>query len=202
MAIILITALLIGITACNSGSNDENEVIESPFASAGIGDVIQFGEFDWRVLDVQDGKALILADRIVENQQYHDNVAITWEDSEVRKWLNDTFLKETFTAAERNLIAESWVVNNDNPEYGTAGGNDTTDRIFLLSFDEAEKYFPDETERIALDFNNTPSFWWLRSPGAIANSAVGVSSVDGGIGEAGILLNSSYGIRPALWVNM
>jgi hypothetical protein len=42
---------------------------------------------------------------------------------------------------EKLRIAETRVINNDNLLFGAKGGNDTTDKIFLLSIEEADKYF-------------------------------------------------------------
>ena len=60
----------------------------------------------------------------------------TWENSSVRAWLNGPYYR-TFTEEERELIVKTHNSNPDSSEYGTSGGNDTDDDIFLLSLDEA-----------------------------------------------------------------
>ena len=116
-----------------------------------VGDIIQFGNYDWRVLDVQGNQALIIADRIIYHRTYHHTLeVVTWEASEIRQWLNGDFFA-SFSPANQARIAETYVINNDNPwdfsEMGgwinTPGGNYTTDRIFLLSIDEVLRYFGD-----------------------------------------------------------
>ena len=45
-----------------------------------------------------------------------------------------------FTSAEQNAINQVTIVNNDNPEYETEGGNDTKDKVFLLSRGDVTKW--------------------------------------------------------------
>ena len=120
-------------------------------ANISVGDIIQFGDFDWRVLDVQGNQALIITDRIIDTRMYHHTYgAVTWETSEIRQWLNGDFFA-SFSPHDQARIAETYVINNDNPwdlsELGgwnnTPGGNNTMDRLFLLSIDEVLRYFGD-----------------------------------------------------------
>jgi hypothetical protein len=148
---------------------------QPPQSSVNIGEVIQFGGYDWRVLDVQDGRALILSDRAVILQQYHSdrNEIVTWENSDIRAWLNGDFYNETFSANEMNRISE------------------TQDRIFLLNTLQVERY------RANI---NTTSWWWTRSPGNGTNRTALVRA-NGSIDYAGNHVdNRNGGIRPALWL--
>jgi serine/threonine protein kinase len=109
-----------------------------------IGDIIPFGGHDWRVLDVQGNYTLILTENVIENRRYHNTVT-TWENSEIRRYLNGDFFNN-FTQTDRDRIRETYVINNDNPwtfqrGVNVPGGNNTTDRIFLLSIDEVVQYF-------------------------------------------------------------
>jgi len=54
--------------------------------------------------------------------------------------------------------------NPDNPEFGTKGGNNTTDKIFLLNSEEAMKYFSESNARVA-KLNGKANDWLLRSVG-------------------------------------
>lgn len=108
----------------------------------------------WRVLDIDaSGNALLLSDKLIDVVQYNETyTSVTWETCTLRSYLNsygttanaqgknysDTgFLTNAFSAAERNAIKTTDVVNSDNPVYGTEGGNDTRDKIFCLSLGEA-----------------------------------------------------------------
>jgi len=106
-----------------------------------IGDVIPFGEYDWRVLDIQDGKALLLAEDTVEQRAFNTQEgAVTWEECDLRKYLNGEFLQKFDTSK----IAQTTIANKNNPRYKTIGGNDTIDSIFLLSLEEIGRYFGDK----------------------------------------------------------
>ncbi|MCL2816885.1 MAG: InlB B-repeat-containing protein [Clostridiales bacterium] len=148
------------------------------------GVTIKFGGIDWLVLEVQDGKALILSEKILEKRPYHEREYITWENCSLRGYLNGEFYNNTFSAAEKARIVETAVKNDDNQWYGSAGGNDTLDKIFLLSLEEVVKYFGDSGQlanmpgdltlgindqynsaRIAYDKDGNDLNWWLRSPG-------------------------------------
>ena len=119
----------------------------------------------------------------------------------MREWLNGNFLNDVFSEAEKKQIIETTLDNPDNLDYGVEGGNDTTDMIFLLSIDEAEKYFSSDEERKATYTNGSLSCWWLRSPGAYDYYTAGIST-DGSIGKYGDFFDEKYGIRPAIWVNL
>jgi len=172
-------------------------------AAVAIGDIIQFGEYEWRVLDVQDSNAFLLSDSLLEQRPYHANGGdITWEHSSLRAYLNSEFYNN-FSEAERELIIETTVINHDHPQ-GTPGGNDTVDRIFLLSIDEAEQNLP-ELSRIS-----GQGLWWLRTPGRNSNSAAMLLSGADVVDEftrsytySGNPVQTSSGdcqVRPAMWI--
>ena len=128
---------------------------EAPFEASlplapNVGDVIRFGLWDWRVLEVRNSQALIITENVIGLQNYHLGGAITWETSDMRQWLNGEFL-DFFNRQEQARIAETIVTNSNNPwdftERGgharTSGGGNTTDRVFLLSIDEVLRFFGD-----------------------------------------------------------
>ena len=105
----------------------------------------------WRVLEVSDGMALLLADRGLDCVPYHGQyVDALWENADLRRWLNGTgpegdgdspcggksFLEMAFTEQERQALAVSAVPNASNYYFGTACGSGTHDRVFLLSEEE------------------------------------------------------------------
>jgi len=186
-----------------------------------IGDIIGFGGYDWRVLDARDGKILLLSEYKIRTRAYHSGGSVTWEDSEIRLYLNQVFLNNlNLTDVERTRVARTYIENNDNPWFGTSGGNNTLDYVFLLSLEEVVRYFGDSGQlenrphikschirdeydegRAAthLDGSNT-MLWWLRSPGVSGASAAFVGN-DQGISVLGIFVgNTQGGIRPALWL--
>ena len=81
------------------------------------------------------------------------------------------FIADTVAREEKALIAMTKVGNEDHPMYGTNGGKDTEDWVFLLSIGEAERYFEDDEDRrtfpteyaIARDayvYSDLGTVWW------------------------------------------
>lgn len=176
--------------------------IEAEAKPIQIGDTVHFGQYDWLVLDVnaQDNSALLIAQNIVELRPYNNRrTDVTWEKSTLRKWLNSEFYNR-FSMAEKAKIQFSTVVNENNSEHNTNGGNSTRDKIFLLSLTEVEKYFSSDGERAA-QFNEASDWWWLRSPGGSQNSAAHVL-IAGSVGNSGTFVDGNYGVRPAMRVSM
>ena len=91
---------------------------------------VQFGGYDWYVLDKQDGKMLLLTEKIIGRRAYHNRVEnITWETCDIRKYLNGEFYN-SFNETDRERIIEVMNNNPANPWYGTSGGNPTADKFF------------------------------------------------------------------------
>ena len=109
-----------------------------------VGDTLSFGGIEWLVLDVVDERMLVISYRVIYRHlfQYAWGVNATWETSDLRHFLNYHFFNQ-FTNAEKQFILETYLENDDNPWWGTCGGNNTRDRIFLLSIDEIILYFGD-----------------------------------------------------------
>ena len=107
------------------------------------GEIIEFGGMNWIVLAVNDGRALILSERVLEGKAYRVEPArrVTWETNPIRAYLNGEFYENTFSEAEKLRIIETTVANKDNEWYGAYGGGDTTDKLFLLSLEEVCRYF-------------------------------------------------------------
>lgn len=159
----------------------------------------------WRVLSVEGDDAFLVADKNLDAQKYNNTyVDVTWETSTIRSWLNgygkgsnvcemdyssENFLNRAFTASEQNAIKTSTVVNADNSRYGTEGGKDTLDKIFLLSYDEVMNPAygfssingsDGARERANTAYTTAKAvkvIWWLRSPGFNLRSALYVSGI-------------------------
>ena len=182
---------------------------------------IQFGKYNWYVLDEQDGKSLIITEKVIEKRSYNNQECeVTWEECALRKYLNEDFYN-TFSDNDRARIIETVNENNDNPWDGTNGGNSTHDKIFLISIFEVVKYFGDSgklqtkqfgpkgeswwfddlysTDRSA-KFGSKNAWWWLRSPGYIGSRAAYVR-INGDVHIHGEGFNGNGGgVRPAVWL--
>ncbi|MCL2446967.1 MAG: DUF6273 domain-containing protein [Oscillospiraceae bacterium] len=152
LAVVMLSLLLAGcagnrsqdIEMSNENDNNVNVqdiVVVEDINAAAIGDVVYFGDDLWRVLNIQDGNALIITEHLIEMRFYHQQLEdITWEHSDIRQWLNSTFL-DKFSQTDRNRIVQTTVVNRNNQWHDTPGGNDTQDYVFLLSLEEVMRYF-------------------------------------------------------------
>ncbi|MCL2841968.1 MAG: DUF6273 domain-containing protein [Oscillospiraceae bacterium] len=188
---------------------------------------VRFCGHDWRALDVQGGKALLLSEKTLGEKPYHSEFKeITWETCDLRKYLNGEFYDKLDPA--KSMIAETRIENDDNPWYGTDGGNATIDKIFLLSIEEAVQYFGDSGQlrthpkdsdggdptwiddqyndaRSATDEAGRLSPWWLRSLGGLHGDCATAARVsgDGLLDIYGHFVNYDWvGVRPALWLNL
>ena len=217
-----ITADACEIVSPTVGSNAE----QNRFIYSREGDIIKFGHYEqgygiepieWIVLAREDSRILVVSRYGLDAKPYNTErkIYLTWENCALREWLNTTFMDIAFTDAEKRLIREETVTNDDNPVYGTDGGSDTRDHIFLLSIEEAKKFFVDDEARRCGTTGYAKSLggksdtwykwwyrWWLRSPGYNSFNAAIVKS-DGSIGFGGDYVHY-YGnyLRPALWINL
>ncbi len=173
-----------------------------------VGDKIVFDKYEWRVLDIQNNTALIITENIIEQRAYHNAYKdITWAECSLRRYLNDEFYNK-FTPADKSRIIPVINKNPDNQWYGSKGGTDTRDYIFLLSLEEVTcQYFGDSSSKLyspgknqrywfqRKDENNSKRiainknekwyhWWWLRSPGRVNVKAVYIHP-DGNIGIQG-----------------
>ena len=105
---------------------------------------------EWLVLDVDSvsKKALVISKYALDTQKFHGSQTdVTWAVSNVRAWLNDVFFSAAITEAEQAKIFQTAISTPANPTYGTLGGSDTNDRLFLLSLLEADSYFSGNEDR-------------------------------------------------------
>ena len=196
-------------------------------AEVTVGEKIYFGKYSydknggkkniqWRVLEKRRNSLLLLTEYGIDAKRYHEKYKdITWENCTLRRWLNEEFLNEAFSDSEKELIQTTNVDNSQAEGYGgnAAGGNNTEDQVFLLSYKEAFKdYFSDNNSRICfpteyakiqgayVDKNTGSTWWWLRSPGHNQSSAARISSIGSAVSNN--VYYDSLCIRPALWVNL
>ncbi|MCL1996250.1 MAG: DUF6273 domain-containing protein [Defluviitaleaceae bacterium] len=156
---------------------DEKPKAEPPKPKPKVGSTIPFGGYNWRVLDIQGGQALLLSDLVLEFRAYHKDLKdITWENCTLRQYLNNDFYNK-LPDTDKNRIAQRSISNHDNPWFATKGGNNTLDRIFLLSIEEVVKYLGDgslERPKMSADekkfwdvdvFENNGVSDWLKENG-------------------------------------
>ena len=224
-------------------ANDENLVAArkiAPFRN--VGGTVLFGQYpqtaegtditpiEWMVLDYDETNncSLLLSRYGLDAQPYNTVYEyVTWEECTLRMWLNGTFLNKAFTTQEQTGIMTTNVDNSDRQGYSkwsTSGGNNTQDKVFLLSYAEANKYLDVTinnrsnikslvaptafTKRQGASTNNSnkttdgeaAGWWWLRSPGGSKVKAADVNS--GGSLDSSIIRYEDGCVRPAFWINL
>lgn len=198
----------------------------------------------WRVLNKDNNDVFLLSDIALDDQRYNEKWAtITWEKSSMRSWINGykasenqpeidysnkNFIDTAFSTAQKNAIKTTKVENRNNIHYGSAGqgGNDTSDKIFLLSerevynTDDAKKYgfvldgeVYDEARRCKCSTYsyamgtwrniedsecNGNALWFLRSPGGSCYGDVTAVYDFGRVNSGGTSIFSDHSVRPAI----
>ena len=232
VSIIMIVAMMFYISACGTKQYE-------------IGETLMFGSYEqdgdeengpepieWIVLDKDDeGNILVISRYCLDCQPYNNRDSeVTWEDSSIRSWLNYRFYNDAFSSEEQSRIIESDIENEENEDFdfATEGGRDTSDRIFFLSIDEAELYFEDDSQndwgwsasRGAMptqyaitqgalveehygegmeDYHNK-GYWWLRTPG-MSNYEAAVVTETGSIANGYEVDSNEIAIRPSMWIS-
>jgi len=100
----------------NDEAEENNPSIASlPPMDVSVGEIITFGNYSWLVLDVEDGRALLLSEEIIGLRPFHNSDEyVNWEASDIRRFLNEEFLNQ-FGEDERVRIAETENINNVSP---------------------------------------------------------------------------------------
>lgn len=170
----------------------------------------QWEPIKWKVLN-NDGESLFLiTDQAIDCKSYHETEDnITWEKCNLRTWLNGNFYASAFDENEQNAIIEQNLINEDNAYEYTDGGNDTKDKVYLLSLSDAcdpvygycSSPFTGSASRwqqptdytfvrgaYTYSSNNTGGnqncWWWIRTPGESQKKAVKIGD-DGNVGKLG-----------------
>lgn len=161
----------------------------------------------------RDNHALLLSRYCLDALPYNeDGGDVTWEDSSIRAWLNGEFLESAFGGDPNGFICTAECKTKDGRS-GTDGGENTTDRIFLLAVDEVTQYFPKESSRRApvteyakeqgAEYDkNGNGWWWLRTPGKTQDMAAGVHTAGGVNYDGRDVDRTDLCIRPALWLDL
>lgn len=206
-----------------------------------VGDVLSFGHYeqdndtsngkepiDWIVLSREGNKALVLSVYALVNQPYNEvEEKVTWATCSLRSWLNSAFLNDAFSGTEKAYISTVKVSADRNPDYDTDPGKATKDKVFLLSVNEANRYFSSDNERVCLfteyakhnaDWRGGEAYsddcnWWLRTPGWSQKDAAHVwwymrgngtfpSTPSGSLCTYGGDVEDTEYVRPAMWIEL
>ena len=133
-------------------------------AKYAVGNYITFGTYpqtadgtdntpiEWLVLDRDGDKALLISRYGLDSHSHKSDLYYRdWEQTSLRKWLNEDFLNTAFTSEQQERILLTTVDNSRSQGYGgwdtdsqrdfKLNYTETRDKVFLLSCAEAYKYF-------------------------------------------------------------
>ncbi|MDR1851545.1 MAG: DUF6273 domain-containing protein [Propionibacteriaceae bacterium] len=168
------------------------------------GEKVLLGGNVWRVLETseQEGTALLLSENLVAYRAYHDEFTdIVWSRCSLRKWLNGEFY-QSLPAEFAALIVETENDNPDTPRFGTPGGPNTWDKVFLLKRSDVDQFFSsDDASKVVFRHDGAPWWWWLRSPGDSRGYAMR-TDFDGYVYVSGRVAGAAGGVRPAVKIRI
>lgn len=207
----------------------------SEIETADVGNYIHLGSYEqdgktsngkekieWRVLDKVDDKLFVQSEYILDMKPYNKTqIKVTWETCTLREWLNNKFYSEVFSDDEKKRIYTSYNTTNDHKEMllYAEGGNPTLDKVFLISTEEAKKYYYEDEDlkegglasaaafatkyafkngAVEYDEDHSGSSSWIFRSSDAHNEAVnGVNWYFIGVGSK---VSVKDGIRPAMWI--
>lgn len=237
-----ICTILVMLLICLSGK-EKQAYAAQPQDAWKVGDLVTFGSYEqdnnlkngkepieWEVLDVQDGKVLLLARQILDAVPYSEEGSeATWENSSIRTWLNKEFYQSAFSSTQKKQIWEMDLANEPGSRDGVTDAEATRDRVFCLSLSELVRYFPvkeytmdgswivyaDQITAKPTEYafargilrgepgkysSNENAEWWLRTAVKGEKKAIAVLRT-GMVSSYGEKNNQkSIGARPAIWV--
>ena len=179
---------------------------------------------EWEVLDIKDGKALLVSRYCLDCQPYNiASAGSTWEDCTLRKWLDETFLVEAFSAQEQALIVPTTHTSSADEVTYPGDGEvviiphtiETTDKVFVLSKEEYNTYYTYDKDNyeatacapteyaiankayVADYFGVSYAMYWLRDSHSVGAAFTTIRGVD----ETYKSQNHSLtAVRHAIWV--
>ena len=179
-----------------------SEEMDRQKQSAAAGDIVVFGRYEqdgnaengpepveWLVLEAGETELFLVSRYCLDCRPFHgENISIQWARCDLRKWMNTEMLQALFTEHELALVMETALKAGKHPRYTTSAGKDTTDRLFLLSFEDVERFFPELDDRLGfatpyakslgayVNRRTGASGWWLRTTGHSPDDECRVSS--------------------------
>ena len=196
------------------------------------GNLVEFGRYEqdanadngaevieWIVADVdqENNTCVLVAKHAIEYLPMRaKTTTATWENSTLRKWLNQDFYKSSFDTEEKNLIKKAIIKNTASyPSKKTV--KETEDWVFLLNMSEAGNYFKSNEERLCMpteyvkqkakgNVYNGYCRWWTRTPGYYQeNKKFSCVSYDGEVKSADgakTAVSSNDFVRPAITIDL
>ncbi len=204
------------------GKSETDFAHKQPDGNTKPGRLVWLGKnpMPWQVLENKDGRLLLISYYAFDCQAYNNTYyKRCWNDSALNKWLNGEFVRGYFSREEKDKILPVHIDDGDNL-YNLPQENTRENLMFLLSEEEAVKYYPDEKSRrarvtvvgrgrILWQSFGTYAHWWLRTASL---DEVGQSHVlyNGAVSRYGGVMESNsfaryydhFGVRPAMYYKL
>lgn len=200
--------------------NEEKEEIEEVKA-----DEVQFGKYPqgkngeikpiiWKILDITKQYVFVISKYALDCMAFHNESRLeSWEDSDMRAWLNGKFYNEAFSNNEKEKIIKTKVSD------GASGrGTYTLDHVSLLNYTDAKEYFRSDEERKCKPtlyaqshggytggIDHDSAWYWLRNFGTYSyNPCCDIVNPGGQINCSGpeVTVTSPYCVRPIMWISI
>lgn len=225
--LVMAAILCLSVSACG-------DKLGKALKEAEVGDLVTVGTYEqdndetngkepieWRVLAKDDEKVLLLTDKVIDCIPFNDEMEpwVIWEDSSIRKWLDEKFILTAFSDEEASRILETSNTNDENRDYGIPAMENTDDKVFFLSIKETTEYlgkeeypsiadencvaFPTEYA-IAKDIevrNGGAVMWWLRESTS-GEPAAACDDLGKRFHNGRPMDYTRMGVRPAMWVKI
>lgn len=155
----------------------------------------------WRVLSVQGNDVLLLSEYVMETMPFGS--MSTWEDSRIKRWMNEEFFVEAFSADEQKMIRSNSVLGKvflpstvelTNPEFGFLENEGKRDTHRC-----ARGTVYAQSRNLYVNSNNQCSSYYTRTKGS--STSVDMVRSTGDIASARID-RDDVGIRPMMWISM
>lgn len=225
----------------------ENVYYQELIANAEVGDSVYWGKYEqdgikengtepieWIVLDKDGDKVLVVSRYILDYCCYQKDIEynkyLSWEVSDVRKWLQNSFYDNSFTSAEKKCIVNtlfektydcpttviSGFVGGDK-EYIKTLEQSSKDKVFLFDYQEIKKYQLNvlaETSKVVEDiYGSNESAYLMRVyfSGTRTEYNYDTSkscwnySEEAHLDTKGnrlVTRNVKVGVRPAMWIDI
>ena len=189
----------------------------------------------WRILKIENNKAIIFAENIIDAHDFHSQTTTrtinsktiypnNYRYSDIRAWLNGTFLNKAFSLDEQSIINTTTIDNSASTTNNTSNAytcENTNDKIFLLSYQDLTStaygfisgtgeaigrqknltdYAKANNSYVSKDYQTAGTgLWWSRSPRSENTFMTSYASISGLITGVGVS-SQNNGIVPALTI--
>ena len=192
------------------------------FKNPVVGSTLYFGKYEqdndltngpedieWVILDIVDGKALVISQCGLDAQPYHDTFQpVTWQDCSLRSWLNSEFWNTAFSREEQAKILTTTVADARDETLTTE------DKVYLLSYAELEYYMddPDSRRRDATAYASARGgyinsysgtcWWWSRTPTGSGDLTATVDAYGYLENFGSRVTDTSVSVAPSIWIQL